>query len=434
MTRDKNSREAGASENVIVHADPDTPSLSVRRIGSAFLFMAIGYGLMFESMRILTRALGPGDYGRLGLALVFSIYSFQLVQFGIDPLLTRMLARDNAESASRRLAACLSLKFGSAAGVLLLAAAALLLRPDVEDRLLLFLGVLDGIVLAFSVPAAFDARQRTPLYFLFAAVRQFLYVCGALLFSSLLQAWMSPALVLVVHLLCIAAQVALEWRWALREYGRLDWHYAGRTAWSLWREAWPLALSAGAWQVACAIGPPLLKWHGLTGELGLLYASNQLAMVLYSLTIIPGRMVQAQLARVDPASGVFRKTVWTYALLFTLAGVAAAVACDFAAPWLVPFICGSGFSGAVSIFVVDAWRVVGFFAGTVFIAALVCEDRLWARGVCEVIALIVTAAVAVFALPRYGAVAAAGAVAAGRAAFAVSAAILLLTGKRSPDA
>lgn len=401
-------------------------------MGGAGFFLIAAQALAFAAVYILARGLGPIDYGRVGLAMVFSIYGYQFVQFGIDPLLTRMLVRDAPERAASRLAGWLRQKQCAAVLALLIAGVSLATSGH-EDRLLLFLGVLDGVVLALSVPGAFDARSKTPLYFAFLTLRQAGYAGTALLLTVAFKPLLNPVNVVLVHLACLLTQISVEWFWVRRSFGALDWRGSLSEGVALWRMALPLAISAGAWHISGSIGPPALEWAGQKSELGPLVLSNQISMFLFSLTIIPTRIIQARLAHVDHTSAEFRRIVWRYFLLFAVAGVAAAIACDLLAPFIVPLVFSQKYQATVPLLQMDAWRVAGSAGGAAFIAAFVCEDRLWLRAGCEVLAFAATIAVVVIFIPAHGAAAAAAAVPVGRIVFTVLAATAFFLGARGQE-
>jgi O-antigen/teichoic acid export membrane protein len=379
------------------------------------------------SMRTVARALGPQDYGHYGLALVFSIYAYQLVQWGLDPLLTRMLTQAGPAQARRHLAAFVRQKQLAGAAVLALGVVAAALSSASDGRVLIYLGILDGVALGMSAPCAFDARGRTPLYFWLAAVRQCCFLAAVLSLVTFAAGWVSTATVLILHVACILIQIALEWTWVRREYGALEWSGAGTGARELWGAALPMAIAAGSLQVLNAIGPPALKFTGIEDELGYLVLSNQLMVAMMAFLTIPSRMVHARLAALSPAEPSFRRRVWLTTAIFTAIGVLIAVAVSASSYWIVLLLIGKQYVSAAPLLAVDAWRAVGIMAGAVLGSALICQHRKRAYAACYFLALAAAVALALTLIPRYGAVGAVAAVAVGRMAFAVFAGMVLLS-------
>ncbi|MFH0940072.1 MAG: glycosyltransferase [Planctomycetota bacterium] len=412
-------------------APPEQTPLAARgnpwRIASnAGLFLLLTQLLLLASARIVSNALGDVGYGRFGLAMVFSIYAYQFAQWGLDPLLTRLLVRAKSEQAGAHLASFLRQRQLAAVVVLLVGIGVAASWSVADERQLVYLGLVDGLALALSIPAAFDARGRITLYFGLIAVRQISYLILLILLVSLWPTSVTPLLVLMVHAACILLQVSLEWVWVRRTYGALHWSGALAGAWSLCRLALPLALAAGALQVLCVLGPPSLVATGLEVELGFLVVSNQLVTALSGFMSVPARITHARLSALSPISRNFRRAVWLTAATLAAGGILISGLLSLFAPQVVWLLFGQQFLPAAPIFQVDAWRAVGVLASAVLGSALICQQRLRIYAGCHILALLVGVSIAILFVPTYGAIAAVGAVAVGRAAFAVFAGLAFL--------
>jgi len=403
--------------------------LNLRGAAAAWLAVQV---LGLAVVLMVSRWLGPAEYGRLGLALVFGTYACYLSQWGIDPLLTRMLVRDSPDAARLHLAAFLRQKQFSGLLLLVLGGilAALWRVPD--ERALICLGVLGGLILSFTVAPAFDARSRIGAYLSFALARQSAYLLAVLALWLWGRAFFAAPAVLLASAAGLSLQILLEWRWVRGNYGALRWEGAFHAGWELWRAGAPMAIAFAAMQALTLCGPPLVDALGSAADLGLLVVSNQLAMVAVSFLGLLTRLAHARLAAIPDTGGAFfRRRVWLATLGFTVAGAAVALPLALCATWLVPLLFGPKFAGAAPIFAVDAWRAVGVLASAVLGSALICQHRVRAYAVCHVLSLLVGAGVAVLGIPAYGAIAAAAAVAIGRAAFAVFAGVAFLVAGQS---
>ena len=397
--------------------------------GAAAAWLAIQL-LGLAAVLLLSRWLGPAEYGRLGLALVFGTYACYLSQWGIDPLLSRMLVRDQPEAARLHLAAFARQKQFSCVVLLLLGGVLALCWG--EARALIFVGVLGGLILSFSVAPAFDARTRIGTYLFISALRQFSYLAAILALWFLAQGFFSALAVLIAIAASFALQVLLEWRWVRRQYGALQWRGASAAGWELLRQGTPMAVAFAAMQALTLCGPPLLETFspGGTAELGLLVASNQLAMVAVSFLGLLSRLAHVRLAAIQDSGGAFfRRRAWLATLGFAVAGAGVALPAMLCSDWLVPLLFGRKFASAAPIFAVDVWRCVGALAGAILGSALICQHRVRAYAVCHLLALAAGLAVAWRFIPGHGAVAAAAAVAVGRAAFAIFAGVAFLTNR-----
>jgi O-antigen/teichoic acid export membrane protein len=340
-----------------------------------------------------------------------------------------MLVRDSPEAARLHLAAFARQKQFSSLVLLLLGGSLALCWRAPDERALIFLGVLGGLVLSFSVAPAFDARTRIGTYMFFSVLRQTGYLAAVLALWFFARGCFSALVVLIAAAGSFTLQVFLEWRWVRRNYGGLQWQGAGAAGWELLRQGTPMAVAFAAMQALTLCGPPLLETLGGAEELGLLVASNQLAMAAVSFLGLLSRLAHARLAAIPDTGGAyFRSRAWLVTLGFTVAGAGVALPLMLCSDWLVPLLFGRKFAPAAAIFAVDVWRCVGVLAGAVLGSALICQHRVRAYAVCQVLALFVGLAVAWRFIPAHGAVAAAAAVAVGRAAFALCAAFAFLVG------
>jgi len=409
------------------------PSFPITRMIRGGLGLILTQVLAFCSARLVSNALGSEQYGRFGLALVFGVYSSQFIQWGLDPLVSRELARAGPEDSAEILAASLRQKQLASVFALLAGIAAALLWQHTDERLIVLLGVVDGIILSYTMPSAFDVRGRTPLYFLFTSGRQALYLISILVLLYVFSVRATPGLFLVLHACAIVPQIAAEWLWIRRSFGALNMKNAFAKGRQLWLDAAPIAIALCAWQVSIFLGPPMMEFFGRTSQLGELVVSNQLALAIFSLGLVPGRMIQVWLAALTPGSAQFRRAMLRYMLVFALAGAVMAFIADHFSEKIVTLFFGEQFRAAAPLFAIDVWRIVGAFSGLVLSGALICENRLRAYGACQVAALAAAIAVAVFAVPRFGAAGAVLAVVMSQCVFSSLALLLLLT-HSSPQA
>lgn len=402
-------------------------ALALSSLSGAALWWFAAQALSFASVVVVSRALGPEGFGRMGLAMTIGTYLCFVNQWGIDMLLARMLVRDGPPHAGRHLAAFLRQKQVSGAILLACAAVACALGFAGDDRALIFVGSVGGLTLSFTVPSAFDAQRRQGTYLAFAATRQFFFV----LLAAALWKWSGPGSalpfwVLLADAASVLLQIALEWSWVQRTYGALNWENASAESRDLWLSAIPTALAFAALQALTLSGPALITALGNKEELGALVASNQLATVAAGLAGLLARAVHVRLAAIpDINSAQFHRRVWLTALGMTLIGLAAALPLMLLSDWAVYLVFGSRYSAADPIFAVDIWRIVGMLASAVFGSALICRQRMRAYAACHVLAMAVGLAIAVLYVPARGAIAAVAAIAIGRAAFAIFAAIVL---------
>jgi len=412
-------------------------ALALSSLSGAAVWWIAAQGLGFLSVVIVSRALGPEGYGRLGLAMAIGTYLCFINQWGIDVLLARMLVRDGPANAGRHLAAFLRQK--QVSGAILFAAVAAACASGIAGREsgLVFVGAISGLSLSLTVPAAFDAQRRQGTYLAFASARQLFFVLATFVLWKSGSAALPLVLgILIADATSVILQIALEWGWIRKTFGPLQWNNASAEARELWRSAIPTALAYTSLQALTLSGPVLIEMFGDKHELGALVASNQLATVAASLAGLLTRAVHVRLAAIPDAHGaLFRRRVWLSTLGMTGLGVAAAIPFLFVSDWSVQLVFGQRFNAAAPLLSIDVWRVAGMLASAVLGSALICQQRVRAYAACHVLAMIAGLAVAIVYVPTRGAIAAVAGVAIGRAAFAIFAAIVLcLSSARKTEA
>lgn len=406
-------------------------SIGPPRATSSGAYAAIGLVgvqlLSFGSMWLVSRALGPDAYGRLGLALIAGVYAYQVVQAGLDAFQTRLLAQAVPDESRRILGGTLRQKQWAALFALAAGAVLAMLWKIPDERALIFIGVLDGVALAFTLPSAFDARGATATYFGFAVARQAIYLAGVAVLILLAPQLLSVQNVLILHLAAILPQLWLERRWIRTHYGAPDFSESGKRSAEQFRAAIPLSVGSAAWQLAMVIGPPILEFTGHRTDMGFLVLSNQLAMAAHSLSLLFSRIAMAKLAQIaDPFSAAFRTAWMLETLRFSALAVALAACGAFIGPYFIERIWGTAFAAAGALFAIDVWRIVGAFGGGVTSAALVSQSRLSTLAFCHVVSLASGVALALIFVPVHGARAAVWAVVAARGGFLLLSTLSLL--------
>ena len=407
----------------------------IRKIGAASLLLLASQMILFLSTWLNARRLGTEGYGRFGLAMSVSVCAAQFIQWGMDQLLTVKFVRGSAEESRQLLGLLLRQKQLAGILVLFVAGVASAFWKPADERELVFLGAVDGIVLGFTMPSLFDARGQTALWQFFAFLRHAVYVGAVLTLAILFKDYFSPMAVLSMHALAIMLEIILEQLWIQKSYGLPHWPVPPRATLPLWREAAPMALAMLAQQALFFIGPPALQFFKRPGDMGALYLSNQFSIAAASFIAAPAAVIHARLAAAhDPAKSpaIFRRKVWIATLICAGAGIFYAFAFDVAAGKIAS-VFFTKYAAAPGIISIDAWRLAPIFASAPLASALICAGRLRAFALAHIFALLAGAAVAAIYIPASGGGAAAGAVAAGRFVFLVFC-LLFFVLDRTPDA
>jgi len=402
------------------------------RVGRGSLGVVSQNVLNLAAMLYVSRALGAEEYGRLGLALFFSVQAFQFLQWGLQSIVARELVRD-PPAAPRMLAAVLRQRTVTAAiviaaGVLLAAA-----WGGAEGWLLVWIGIVDGVLLGYTLPAAFDAKFRPGTYALVAHLRPLGLLAGAAALHGLAPEWFGARSVLVIHAAALALSVLVEWALIVRMHGRPRAGGTRGEATRLWREGAPLAAGDLAGSLLGYATIPVVAALGHAAETGHLSLSNQLAVSLTSLAGAPAQALHAHLSsRPDPWSAASRREVLTLTAALVAASVAACTVIALVAPALVSKVFGAEFAPSGRLLQVDAWRLVAVLGGAALASGLTCRGRPGLVAASQALGLVVTLIVAVAAVPGNGALAAVAASSAGRGVALVALLALFLGARRRP--
>lgn len=405
-------------------AEATRPHVLFSLHGAAAAWAAV-QAVGLAAVLVVSRLLGPQEYGRLGIALSLSVYAFFICQWGSDPLVTRNLVRASPADARRQIAAYIRQKQFLAFVLIGLALVLLLLLNAAADPLMIALGILYGVVQAFTMAPAFDARNRIGTYTSFAALRQVAYFLAVLTPYFAASLPRNALIVLAAGVCAVFVQLFLEWFWIRKNYGSLDWTGATPEGFKLWIESAPLAIALIAMQIPNYFGPLILEIFGRKESLGHLVLSNQLTIAAISFLGLIARNVHTRLSAInDPLGREFKNRVWVFTMSLTAAGIAAALVLSIASTWVVRAFPAS-YAPAAAIFSVDIWRIVGALASAVLGSALICQQRIQAYMICHILAFGVAIVLAVTLIAPYDARGVVAASAIGRAAFPVFAAIVL---------
>lgn len=404
--------------------------LGWKKISAATLLLLACQGLLLLALPLISRRLGQSGYGELGLAMWASMCAYQFIQWGMDQLLTVKFAR--ASEADTRNLLGLLLRQKQLAALVVLAAAAIFAACFSKslERPLIFLGAVDGVILAFTIPSIFDSRGRTAIWQFYAFLRHAAYLGALLILAYFFPSRFSPLAVLSLHALCIVPEVLLEQLWIQKNAGLPRWPAPPREALTLWRDAAPMALAMLAQQLLFYMGVPALKQFGRESEMGAITLSTQLTMVAASFFAAPAAMIQVRLAQ-HADSGGFVRRVLKITVMCALAGAAISLVFPHAGAAVVRLIFKNFSDSTPRILEIDAWRLTAILAGVPLSCALICRNRLRAFALCWGLALAVGAGGAAIFIPRHGARGAAGSIVAGCFAFCLCALIAVIFDPRN---
>lgn len=385
----------------------------LKKMSAATLLLLGCQGLLLAAMQIVSARLGKSGYGRFGLAMSFSVFASQFIQWGMDQVLTVKFARGSVAESLRLLGYLYRQKQLAALLALAIGAIVALSWNEADERLLVFLGALDGVAVAFTIPSIFDAHGSTATWQLFAFLRHSIYL-GAIVLIASLYSNIAPVSIVAIHLLCTLPEVLLEQLWIRRHIGILEWPAPVRQAYELWRNAAPLALALLAQQVLFYCGVPIMRAFGREAETGGLYLSNQFSIGAASFLAVPGAILHARLALHAHEGAEFRRRVFQMTILCALVGVVVSLTFPIVTGVFVRHFFKNLADSAPAVLAIDTWRLAPILASIPLASGLICLGKLRSFSICNILAAVIGIAAAIALVPAYGTLAPAMGIVAGR--------------------
>lgn len=358
-------------------------------------------GISFLATVVLTRVVGPSDFGTFALGLTVAQLFGVCANFGLDDLLVREISRAPGQAASL-----------------------------IGDQLLLRLATLPLAGLGAIVLAVTINPQHAALYAWFALYAVLhaclLVMCGAfrglgrprehalllslqMLFvapASIAASWLAQSIDLAAAGFAVGTVAALGVGYARLRGAALRPHFAWRprTLSSLLRTSLSFGLVllglllhdrlVFVW-VALTQDPRTTGWFGAAYNLVLAVSSIAMAASAAAYPVLALDHHQRQRA-------AFIRLTTTLVGATLVLGVAAAAVLHVAAPILVPLLFGSTYAASIPILEVVAWALPTFSVSLVLINVLEAADRQRACAIAIGQALIVSAPVCWIGIGLWG--------------------------------
>lgn len=392
-------------------------------ISLLWLATLAGAGMVFLAQLLLARRLGPAEYGLFASSLATVSVIAPLAGFGLSQF--RLKAYGNEGwSADRWLRP--ALRFSTFTGVLaVVAIVAWAVFGEAVDgptrtTLLLLTPVIAGVFAVDLVGSKLRLEERHRAL----AGWQLLMPAGRLAVATTLLAWpmaSAPSAALGYGLVALLI-AALAWPQLLAmQHGRMELKGHGPRpvvhsidspgAWALWSQAWAYGVSAVLYPVFFQVSTVLLKYlhsNEQAGHYGVALA------VMTAIYLFPATVYQKYLlSRLHRWAAHDRPRFWQAYRIGNLAMLAAGLVVGLAlallSPWIVPWAFGPAFADVAVLLGILAVCVPIRFLSTAVGSALLTEHHMRYRVIAMLLATLVAVGLNWLAIPRYGAIGAAGA-------------------------
>jgi polysaccharide transporter, PST family len=353
----------------------------------------------------IARYLGVEQYGLLNYATAFvGILAF-FGSPGLEPLAVRDMVRE-PDSRDSTLGTLLALRLAGGLGLVLLAAAAiLLLRPgDGVAATLVILISLAQVLMAFDAIDCWFQARVTSRYAVIAKASAFLAATAARVVLILADAPLT-AFAWAIFGEAVLFVLAMLAAYRLSGLAPGAWRASRARARSLVAEGWPLMLSAFFAAVYLRIDQVMLGDMSGFAEVGTYAVAIRLVEVLYVVpAVIAASVFPAILKSKELSRPLYDARIQSlYDAMLWMAVVLAIPLCILA-PLIVHWLFGDAFAAAAPALAVLAWMPVLVFLNAARQKWLWAENALKAGLAVEAAACALNVVGNLLLIPRYGAV------------------------------
>lgn len=403
--------------------------MSGRRLAKNSLILigaeAVRRLLSFVVAILIARALAVDDFGRFGVAMALMGIFSVVAGFGLNPLITRMVAADPAR-AERRIATALGLKlvFGFGATALLILFAALMRYP--ADT---FMAV---SVVAFILPAQaledigialFDGRRRMKYSALITLVKSVLLL-GLIGWISLDQRGLPGVMM---------AYLAAGWLtavFALLLIKRVAGDLSLRPQFDRWREllgeAFPFLLIGLAWMIAFRVDTVMLEHMTDEYTVGLYRSGFVFFEILLALPILVTRALFPALASGMAQGGDSWRDLMSSSLRASLhLALPLAIGCALIGGRFVPLIYGAKYADGGQVAALLGGFLWVWFGSMTFGWALTAAGELKTVLLGNVLAMTTNIVANLLLIPRFSMMGAAAATVIGEIVLLIFLAVMM---------
>ena len=364
----------------------------------------LSLGLGFLAVVLVARYLGPDEFGTIAYATSLVALFGISGHLGLHGLVVREIVKEPALRATTMGTTAILRFIGVLAGYFLL---------------LLYAGLYEG---AGTVRFAFIAIAGASLLFMpcdvvdywFNAFVQARYVSIARFLGKLIFAGLTLTLVFLdSHLVLFAVPYLLQalvggmillLLYRLKADIRMSaWRFDGEHARNLLKQGWVIYLASFFAVIYLKIDQVMLRWLVGSTEVGLYAVAARFSEVWY---FIPAAIVASvfpkliDLRATDEAR--FKHRLQQLFDGLAALGICVAVVVTLLAPWFIPWIFGSDYSGSVAILVIHTWASVFIFMRAALSRWILIENALYFSLLTQGLGALSNVILNYFLIPVYG--------------------------------
>lgn len=367
-----------------------------------FLERLTRFGLSFLIGVLVARYLGPRDFGVLNTAATLLGFSVAVARLGMDRTLVRELVIAAGRDGSL-LATAMIVKALASIGIFLVGAVVAVALFDQSEHVVPVLIVVAAVLFQPSdvMDAWFEARVAAK-YLVVARLAAFTIVAAIKIFLLISHASLTAfAWAMTVEVALSAVLVARMFA-AKRGFPR-PWTFSSDHARHLFRESWPLLISAVATIAYMQIDVLMLSVMRSTADAGIYTVASRLSEVWYFIPVAVATSVLPWVTEArQSAPETYQRLLRFIFNALAATGLIIALVLSLVAPWLMPWLFGAAYEESAAVLRVHVWATPFMFLGNAQSLWIVSERLPVISMQRAILGAVTNILLNLWLIPRYG--------------------------------
>ena len=373
-----------------------------KNLGWMFFGRIGGMIISFIATAFIARNLGPTSYGELSYALSYvGLFSF-IASLGIDQILYRELILF-PEKRNEYMGSALIIRItASVIAVILCTLSALVWSPKDVSLFIIFIVSLTFIFSSFQLLSyEFQAEAKSKYPSIVSLIVVFLLNIMKILVIYYGKGVLFLALVLLIEPVVYAFGLMY---FRIKEYGTIkNWKFDSTIAKSILKDSFPLIFASAFFAVYARIDQVMIKNMLSTASVGLYDSAVRVSELFYFIpNIIVGALFPAIINSKKVSMELYAKRSKKLFLTLIIISLLIALITTLLSKYLILFIFGAGFLGAVGVLQIYVWSNIGAAINLLVQQLLIVENLTKTVSFTIFLGMITNVILNIFLIPAYG--------------------------------
>ena len=362
------------------------------------LLLALSVGVL------VTRYLGPEDFGILSYANSFVGLFAAFSSLGLGDILVRELVKSNSESNKNKLlgTAFFLQTFGSLFIMVCLIVFVLLNdNKPITNKIILILGLITFLKSFEVINNYFNSLVKSKLSVIPGLIGVFI---SAVL--KLLCIWLKAPLIYFVYILSFdVAFIAIGLLYYYHKSGSFvfKWKFSRETALLLLKDSWPLILTSIVISIYMKVDQIMIKEILDNSSVGKYSAAVRLSEAWYFIpTIICSSLFPAIINAKIKSKKLYLSRLQRLFDLMVILGIAVIVPVVILGDWVILLLYGEAFNQTASVLKIHIWAGVFVFLGVANQKWFINENLQSYNVICLGVGMVVNVILNIILIPNYG--------------------------------